>query len=257
MLVLVSPAKTLDYESDMSVDDFSVASHLSDSQLLVKELQKKNPEDLASLMGLSEKLSFLNFERNMNWSKPTKPTNTARQAIYAFKGDVYQGLDANSLSKADINYAQKNLCILSGLYGILKPLDLMYPYRLEMGTKMETKRGKNLYDFWGSKLTKHINDLSASNKSKGIVNLASLEYFSAIQADKLDLPVISPVFKDYKNGKYKIISFFAKKARGSMTRFIVQNKIKKVEDLNDFNLDGYRYSKKDSELNKPVFLRKA
>ena len=133
----------------------------------------------------------------------------------------------------------------------------MYPYRLEMGTKMETKRGKNLYDFWGSRLTKHINDLSASNKSKGIVNLASLEYFSAIQADKLDLPVISPVFKDYKNGKYKIISFFAKKARGTMTRFIVQNKIKKVEDLNDFNLDGYRYSKKDSELNKPVFLRKA
>ena len=257
MLVLVSPAKTLDYESDMSVSDFSVASHLSDSQLLVKELQKKNPEDLASLMGLSEKLSFLNFERNMNWSKPTKPSNTARQAIYAFKGDVYQGLDANSLSKADINYAQKNLCILSGLYGILKPLDLMYPYRLEMGTKMETKRGKNLYDFWGSRLTQHINDLSASNKSKGIVNLASLEYFSAIQADKLDLPVISPVFKDYKNGKYKIISFFAKKARGSMTRFIVQNKIKKVEDLNDFNLDGYRYSKKDSELNKPVFLRKA
>ncbi len=118
MLVLVSPAKTLDYESDMSVSDFSVASHLSDSQLLVKELQKKNPEDLASLMGLSEKLSFLNFERNMNWSKPTKPSNTARQAIYAFKGDVYQGLDANSLSKADINYAQKNLCILSGLYGI-------------------------------------------------------------------------------------------------------------------------------------------
>ena len=257
MLVLVSPAKTLDYESDMSVSDFSVASHLSDSQLLVKELQKKNPEDLASLMGLSEKLSCLNFERNMNWSKPTKPSNTARQAIYAFKGDVYQGLDANSLSKADINYAQKNLCILSGLYGILKPLDLMYPYRLEMGTKMETKRGKNLYDFWGSRLTQHINDLSASNKSKGIVNLASLEYFSAIQADKLDLPVISPVFKDYKNGKYKIISFFAKKARGSMTRFIVQNKIKKVEDLNDFNLDGYRYSKKDSELNKPVFLRKA
>ena len=126
-----------------------------------------------------------------------------------------------------------------------------------MGTKMETKRGKNLYDFWGSRLTKHINDLSANNKSKGIVNLASLEYFSAIQADKLDLPVISPVFKDYKNGKYKIISFFAKKARGSMTRFIVQNKIKKAEDLNDFNLDGYRYSKKDSELNKPVFLRKA
>ena len=257
MLVLVSPAKTLDYDSELKADDFSVASHLSDSELLVKELRKKNPEQLASLMGLSEKLSFLNFERNMNWSKPTKPSNTARQAIFAFKGDVYQGLDVNSLSKADINYAQKNLCILSGLYGILKPLDLMYPYRLEMGTKMQNNHGKNLYEFWGSKLTNHINDLSSENKSKGIVNLASMEYFSAIKEDELNLPVISPIFKDYKNGKYKIISFFAKKARGSMARFIVQNKIKKVEDLNAFNLDGYSYSKNDSETNKPVFLRKS
>ena len=207
-------------------------------------------------MGLSEKLSQLNFERNMNWVRPSKPSETARQAIFAFKGDVYQGLDAISLSKAEINYTQKNLCILSGLYGFLKPLDLMYPYRLEMGTKMQNKRGENLYEFWGSKVTKSINSLAKENKSKAIVNLASVEYFSVLKRDQLDLPIISPIFKDYKNGQYKIISFFAKKARGTMTRFIMQNKVKKIEDLNDFNLDGYRYSKKDSEKFSPVFLRK-
>ena len=257
MLVLVSPAKTLDYESDLSIKDFTVASHLSDSKLLIDELQKKSPDDLSALMGLSEKLSQLNFERNMNWVRPSKPSETARQAIFAFKGDVYQGLDAISLSKAEINYTQKNLCILSGLYGFLKPLDLMYPYRLEMGTKMKNKRGENLYEFWGSKITKSINDLAKENKAKAIVNLASVEYFSVLKRDQLDLPIISPIFKDYKNGQYKIISFFAKKARGSMTRFIMQNKVKKIEDLNDFNLDGYRYSKKDSEKFSPVFLRKA
>ena len=257
MLVLVSPAKTLDYESELKIQDFSVASHLSDSKLLIEELQKKSPDDLSSLMGLSEKLSQLNFERNMNWVRPSKPSETARQAIFAFKGDVYQGLDAISLSKAEINYTQKNLCILSGLYGFLKPLDLMYPYRLEMGTKMQNKRGENLYEFWGSKITKSINSLAKENKSKAIVNLASVEYFSVLKRDQLDLPIISPIFKDYKNGQYKIISFFAKKARGTMTRFIMQNKVKKIEDLNDFNLDGYRYSKKDSEKFSPVFLRKA
>ena len=257
MLILVSPAKTLDYESDIRIDDFSIASHLSDSEILIKELQKKNPDDLSSLMGLSEKLSILNFERYMNWKKPTKPSDNTRQAIFAFKGDVYQGLDVNSLSKVEINYAQKNLCILSGLYGLLKPLDLMYPYRLEMGTKMKNKHGNNLYKFWGSKINKRINDLSKENKSKAIVNLASVEYFSVLKKDQINLPVINPVFKDYKNGNYKIISFFAKKARGTMARFLIQNKIKKPEDLMSFDLDGYRYSKKESKENSPVFLRKS
>ena len=256
MLVLVSPAKTLDYESELNVEEFSIASHLSDSNILMKELQQKNPDDLSSLMGLSDKLSQLNFERNMNWTKPTKPSETARQAIFAFKGDVYQGLDVNSLSRNEISYAQKNLCILSGLYGLLKPLDLMYPYRLEMGTKMKNKRGENLYEFWGSKITTTVNDLSKENKSKAIVNLASIEYFSVLDRNKINLPIIEPVFKDHKNGNYKIISFYAKKARGLMSRFIIQNKIKKAEDLNDFNLDGYRYSEKESTENKPVFLRK-
>ena len=256
MLILVSPAKTLDYESELDVKDFSVAPLLSDSELLIKELQQKNPDDLSSLMGLSEKLSLLNFDRNMNWTRPTKPSDSARQAIFAFKGDVYQGLDASSLSKSEIKYANKNLCILSGLYGLLKPLDLMYPYRLEMGTKMKNKRGNNLYEFWGSKVTELVNDLAMDNRSKAIVNLASVEYFSVLKTDQINLPIINPVFKDYKNGQYKIVSFFAKKARGLMSRFIIQNKIKKSEDLMDFNLDGYCYSKKESKENSPVFLRK-
>ena len=256
MLILVSPAKTLDYESELVVKDFSVAPLLSDSELLIKELQQKNPDDLSSLMGLSEKLSLLNFDRNMNWRRPTKPSDSARQAIFAFKGDVYQGLDASSLSKSEIKYANKNLCILSGLYGLLKPLDLMYPYRLEMGTKMKNKRGNNLYEFWGSKVTELVNDLAMENRSKAIVNLAAVEYFSVLKTDQINLPIINPVFKDYKNGQYKIVSFFAKKARGLMSRFIIQNKIKKSEDLMDFNLDGYRYSKKESKENSPVFLRK-
>ena len=255
MIVLIAPAKRLDYDSDLSVEDFSVAEHLKESKELIKELQKKNPEDLSSLMGLSENLSMLNFERNMNWQVPKKPSNEVRQAIFAFKGDVYVGLDSETLSKSDIKYAQKNLAILSGLYGLLKPLDLMYPYRLEMGTKMKNEKGKNLYEFWGNKITESINVLAKKNNSKGIINLASVEYFTSVKTENLDLPVYSPVFKDFKNGKYKIISFFAKKARGSMARFVIQNKIKKPEDLNKFNLDGYKYSKKDSTEYSPVFLR--
>ena len=255
MIALIAPAKRLDYDSDLSVEDFSIAEHLKESKKLIKELQKKSPEDLSSLMGLSENLSILNFERNMNWQAPKKPSNEVRQAIFAFKGDVYVGLDSETLSKSDIKYAQKNLAILSGLYGLLKPLDLMYPYRLEMGTKMKNENGKNLYEFWGNKITTSINALAKKNNSKGIINLASVEYFSSVKTENLDLPVYSPVFKDFKNGKYKIISFFAKKARGSMARFVIQNKIKNPRDLNKFNLDGYKYSAKDSSEYSPVFLR--
>ena len=255
MIALIAPAKRLDYDSDLSVEDFSVAEHLKESKELIKELQKKSPENLSSLMGLSENLSMLNFERNMNWQVPKKPSNEVRQAIFAFKGDVYVGLDSETLSKSDIKYAQNNLAILSGLYGLLKPLDLMYPYRLEMGTKMKNEKGKNLYEFWGNKITTSINALAKKNNSKGIINLASVEYFTSVKAENLDLPVYSPVFKDFKNGKYKIISFFAKKARGSMVRFVIQNKIKNPADLNKFNLDGYKYSKKDSSEYSPVFLR--
>ena len=255
MIALIAPAKRLDYDSDLTVQDFSVAEHLHESKKLVKELQKKSPDDLSALMGLSENLSMLNFERNMNWQAPKKPSKDVRQAIFAFKGDVYMGLDSETLSKVDIKYAQKNLAILSGLYGLLKPLDLIYPYRLEMGTKMENERGKNLYEFWDNKITESINNLAKESNSKGIINLASVEYFTSVKTENLDLPVYSPVFKDFKNGKYKIISFFAKKARGSMARFVIQNKIKNPADLNKFNLDGYKYSKKESSEYSPVFLR--
>ena len=256
MISLIAPAKTLDYESNLEIDDFSVSEHLKDSKILIKELQNKSPDDLSSLMGLSEKLSELNFERNMNWKSPTKPSVVSRQAIYAFKGDVYMGLEANSLTKREINYAQKHLGILSGLYGLLKPLDLIYPYRLEMGTKMQTKKGKNLYEFWGNKITNHLNTLLKSHKNKGVINLASVEYFSSVNRDELIGPCISPVFKDYKNGKYKIISFYAKKARGMMARYIIQNKVDSLEALKTFDAGGYKYSKKDSGEFSPVFLRK-
>jgi len=256
MISLIAPAKTLDYESNLEIDDFSVSEHLKDSKVLIKELQNKSPDDLSSLMGLSEKLSVLNFERNMNWKSPTKPSIVSRQAIYAFKGDVYMGLEANSLTKREINYAQKHLGILSGLYGLLKPLDLIYPYRLEMGTKMQTKKGKNLYEFWGNKITDHLNTLLESHKNKGVINLASVEYFSSVNPEELMGPCISPVFKDYKNGKYKIISFYAKKARGMMARYIIQNKIDSLEALKTFDAGGYKYSKKDSGEFSPVFLRK-
>lgn len=166
------------------------------------------------------------------------------------------GLEAESLSKKQINYAQKHLAILSGLYGLLKPLDLIYPYRLEMGTKMQNPKGKNLYEFWGSKITNHLNELMASHKRKGVINLASVEYFSSVKPNELSGPCISPVFKDYKNGDYKIISFFAKKARGMMARFIIENKADSLDEIKEFNSSGYKYSKKDSSEFSPVFLRK-
>ncbi len=224
---------------------------------MIKALRKKDPQDLSDLMGLSEKLANLNFERNMNWEPPVKHSDDIRQAIFAFKGDVYTGLSAYSLKKSDINFLDKHVRILSGLYGILKPLDLMSPYRLEMGTKLETSEGKDLYEFWGQEITNSINESISTHKSKYILNLASVEYFSSVKKDLLNGEVISPVFKDYKNGKYKIISFFAKKARGSMTRYLVENRIDSPKDISGFDYDGYKYSKSESTEYSPVFLRKA
>ena len=257
MITLLSPAKTLDYESPLPVKDFSVPGNLRQSKQLIKALRKKDPQDLSDLMGLSEKLANLNFERNMNWEPPVKHSDDIRQAIFAFKGDVYTGLSAYSLKKSDINFLDKHVRILSGLYGILKPLDLMSPYRLEMGTKLETSEGKDLYEFWGQEITNSINESISTHKSKYILNLASVEYFSSVKKDLLDGEVISPVFKDYKNGKYKIISFFAKKARGSMTRYLVENRIDSPKDISGFDYDGYKYSKSESTEYSPVFLRKA
>ena len=257
MLSLISPAKSLDYSSDLPSKDHSLAELLDDSKVLIKELQKKDPNELASLMGISEKLANLNFERNMNWSEPKELSPQTRQAIFAFKGNVYLGLDIKSLKPKSLSFAQSHLRILSGLYGVLRPLDLMEPYRLEMGTKLKNPKGKDLYEFWGDKITKNLNKSLEEHTNKTALNLASVEYFSSVKTALLKGPVITPVFKDFKNGQYKIISFFAKKARGLMVRFILDNYLDNPQDIKQFNLGGYKFSKKDSKEFSPVFLRKA
>ena len=255
MIIVLSPAKTLDYDFDFS-NQHSVPTFLNQSSKLIKLLQKKEPKDIASLMGLSDKLATLNYDRYQAWTASKTVSNDSKPSMLVFKGDVYQGLHAESLSKNDLNFAQKHLRILSGLYGILKPLDLMKPYRLEMGTKLETSKGNNLYEFWGDKIQKNVLSELKDMKSDLIVNLASKEYSSVLGKMSEDINIVSPTFKDYKNGNYKIISFYAKKARGLMARWIIKNKIQNFEDLVDFNLDGYSFSKKESTVNTPVFLRK-
>ena len=256
MISVVSPAKTLDYDTKVPPVGYSTSEYLSETRKLIKELKVLDPEDLSSMMGLSENLANLNFERNMNWKGDQDPGETSRQAIYAFKGDVYTGLDIRSLKEKQIKFLDNHLRILSGLYGILKPLDLIEPYRLEMGTKFKNAKVKNLYEFWGNKIAKSLAKDIESHKNRALLNLASVEYFSSVRLSELKIPVYSPVFKDYKNGKYKIISFYAKKARGLMARYIAINEIDKPEEILGFNLGGYNYSKKDSSQFSPVFLRK-
>lgn len=251
--MLVSPAKTLDYESPIPIEEFTEPSLLEQSKLLIEELKALTPKDVATLMKLSDKLADLNVGRFQHWSTPFSPQN-ARQAIYAFKGDVYTGLDAYSLKKSDMNFAQKHLRILSGLYGLLKPLDLMQAYRLEMGTKFKNKRGDHLYDFWGERITDEINQ--APEAKDVIINLASNEYFKAVKIKRLKGKIITPVFKDEKNGQFKIISFYAKKARGLMAAYIIKNRIKNAEEIKAFNVDGYYFSKEQSDEKNWVFLRK-
>jgi cytoplasmic iron level regulating protein YaaA (DUF328/UPF0246 family) len=255
MIIVVSPAKSLDFDSPAKTKKYSEPQFLEDSSVLMNELQKYQPERLSELMHISEALSELNFNRNANWQLPFTPEN-AKQAVFAFQGDVYQGMNAQDYCAAEINFAQKHLRILSGLYGILKPLDLIQPYRLEMGSKFKNARGKNLYEFWGSKLTDHINAELAVQKTKLLINLASNEYFSAVKAKAVGGEIVTPVFKDFSAGKYKVVSFFAKKARGEMVTHIVKNKITKADELLEFSAGGYRYSKTESTPNKPVFLRK-
>lgn len=253
MLMLVSPAKTLDYETPLPLDEATMPELLDQSQLLIDELKALTPKDVASLMKLSDKLADLNVSRFQHWSLPFNEKN-ARPAIYAFKGDVYTGLDAYSFKKSDMNFAQKHLRMLSGLYGLLKPLDLMQPYRLEMGTKFKNQRGANLYDFWGMMITDKINQESESKDV--VLNLASNEYFKSVKTKDLNGKVITPIFKDEKNGQFKIISFYAKKARGLMAAYVIKNRIKKAEDIKQFDVDGYYFSKEQSTDKDWVFLRK-
>jgi cytoplasmic iron level regulating protein YaaA (DUF328/UPF0246 family) len=252
MLMLVSPAKTLDYESALPTDDFSQPDFLNDAQELIDQIKALTPKDVASLMGLSDKLAHLNTARFQHWQQPFTPDN-ARPAIFAFKGDVYTGLDAYSFNKSDMAFAQQHLRMLSGLYGLLKPLDLMQAYRLEMGTKYPNLRGKNLYEFWGDIITTKLNEQLGSEDV--LLNLASNEYFKVVNKKVLNAQIITPVFKDQKNGQYKIISFYAKKARGMMAAYVIKNRIKKVEDIKMFNVAGYSFSKELSKTNEWVFIR--
>lgn len=251
MLIVISPAKTLDFETAPSTQSCSQPRFLSQSQQLIDELKDLSTADIASLMKLSDKLAALNMARFQIWQKPFNLDN-AKQALLAFRGDVYTGLDADTLDEAGLEFAQQHLRILSGLYGVLRPLDLMQPYRLEMGTKFANKKGKDLYQFWGSQLRESIE----SELQDGVlINLASNEYFKALEAKKLKARIITPVFKDWKNGQYKIISFYAKKARGLMSRYIIDHKINLPENIKDFDSDGYRFSPEMSDTDEWVFLR--
>ena len=255
MIIVVSPAKTLDFENPAHTQKSSKAPLLSESHHLMDFCRQQTSEDLQNLMKISEKLALLNVERFQQWNQSHSKSN-AKQALFAFRGDVYTGLDADTFDQQDIDFAQQHFRILSGLYGILRPLDLIQPYRLEMGTSLATDRGKNLYQFWGDKVTQQIIKSMKTMKSPSLVNLASNEYFKVIQSKNLPHPVITPVFKDYKNGQYKVISFLAKKARGMMSRFLIQNQIEKKEDITSFNAEGYRFYPKESSDTELVFKRK-
>ena len=254
MIVLISPAKTLDFSSPLATDKHSDARFIDSSQALINQLRQLSTPEISELMKLSDKLSELNHHRYQLWQHKHDTTNS-RQAILAFKGDVYLGLQADKFNTQDFQFAQQHLRILSGLYGLLRPLDQIQPYRLEMGTALATANGKNLYEFWGDKLTRQLSkDIIAAN-AKAVINLASNEYAKAIQFRQLPLPVISPVFKDEKNGQLKIISFFAKKARGLMSAFIIKNRLQSPTDILEFDADGYRYNKALSSPEQPVFIR--
>lgn len=251
MLIVISPAKTLDFETAPSTEKCTQPRFLPQSQQLINELKHLSTADIATLMKLSDKLAALNMARFQTWQKPFNLEN-AKQALLAFKGDVYTGLDADTLDVAGLDFAQQHLRILSGLYGVLRPLDLMQAYRLEMGTKFANAKGKDLYQFWGSQLRESI---ESELKDGVLINLASNEYFKAVEAKKLKARIITPVFKDWKNGQYKIISFYAKKARGLMSRYIIDHSINDPENIKGFDSEGYRFSPEMSQADEWVFLR--
>ena len=252
MKIVLSPAKSLDFESQLPTEKFTKSAFMKQSKEVNAVIKKKSPKQLSELMDISDNLAELNWKRNKKWKTPFRPDN-ARQAIYAFNGDVYLGLDAYTLPAEKIEELQKSLRILSGLYGLLKPLDLIQPYRLEMGTKLPVGDHDNLYRYWKKTITDSLN--KELKKGELFVNLASKEYFDAVDAKALKVPVITPEFKDYKDGKLKIISFFAKKARGMMVRYIVDTDAKTIDDLKGFNYEGYAFDANLSKGNHLVFTR--
>ncbi|MBJ8439339.1 peroxide stress protein YaaA [Acinetobacter junii] len=254
MLALISPAKTLDYTTALPTDTHTQPRLLEQSQQLIDVCRKLSATEIASLMTVSEKIANLNVERFRDWNAEFDFSN-ARQALFAFKGDVYTGLDAYHLKDHDIDFAQQHLRMLSGLYGLLRPLDLMMPYRLEMGTKLKNSRGNNLYEFWGRIITDQINQDLAEIDAKLLVNLASDEYYKSVNEKKIQAEIIKPVFLDQKNGKYKVISFYAKKARGLMARYLIENKLSQVEQLKAFDSEGYYFDAESSSDKELVFKR--
>lgn len=253
MQLIISPAKNLDEHTDAPAANASQPALLAEAQMLVETLKNHSPQDIAALMHVSDKIALLNVERFARWHTPFTQSN-AKPAVYLFNGDVYEGLSVRTLPESSINYLQKHLAILSGLYGILRPLDLIQAYRLEMGTPLPNPHGKNLYEFWGRKITEHLNGFLAED-DQILINLASQEYFKSVQTQYLNARIITPVFKDYKNGQYKIISFYAKQARGMMVRYAAEHQIREPEALKNFDTAGYAFSPADSSENEWVFLR--
>ncbi|UGA55237.1 peroxide stress protein YaaA [Vibrio sp. VB16] len=254
MLIVVSPAKTLDYESPLAIEKYTQPELIGHAKLLINECRKLTPLDISTLMKVSDKIAGLNVARFEQWSETFTP-ESARQAILAFKGDVYTGLDAQTMSEADFDYAQSHLRMLSGLYGVLRPLDLMQPYRLEMGSKLANERGSNLYQFWGSVITEKLNYALNEQGDNVLINLASNEYFKSVKTKQIDGTVVTPIFRDCKNGQYKVISFFAKRARGMMARYIIDNRISSIETLTQFDVAGYYFVEEESSATELVFKR--
>ena len=254
MLFLLSPAKSLDYDTPLAPLPHSAPLFAKQSAALIQELRQQSPQQIAALMHLSDALAMLNVARYAAWS-PKSSAKNARQAVLAFNGDVYEGLAARTLPEADLAWAQEHLAILSGLYGVLRPLDLLQPYRLEMGTRLATPQGSNLYQFWGSSIAQHLNQRLRADTSPVVVNLASQEYFKAVDRKTLKAPVVECVFEDYKGGAYKVISFHAKRARGLMARYAIEHRITTPEGLKHFDSEGYTHAPEVSGLDRLVFRR--
>jgi cytoplasmic iron level regulating protein YaaA (DUF328/UPF0246 family) len=254
VLTVISPAKTLDFETPPGTRKTTQPEFLARAAELVEDARALSPDDIRTLMGVSASIAELNHRRFMDWGLPFTLDN-AKQSLLAFKGDVYVGLQAQTLSAAQLQFAQQHLCILSGLYGLLRPLDLMQPYRLEMGLAFANRGGRNLYEFWGDSITAALNTRLRKSRTKVLVNLASNEYFRSVQARALDADVVTPVFKDLKGDQYKVISFFAKRARGEMARFIIDHELNEPDGMKKFKADGYRYDKAQSSARELVFTR--
>ncbi|GJH28085.1 peroxide stress protein YaaA [Caballeronia sp. EK] len=256
MIIVLSPAKSLDYETPAHIKKHTLPQFVDDAAELIDGLRELSPQQIGGMMGISDQLAALNFQRYAEWSK-TFDAHNSKQAVLAFNGDVYEGFAAKTLSAGDLDFAQNHVRVLSGLYGLLRPLDLLQPYRLEMGTKFPNARGKDLYAFWGERITAALNEqLKKQRGARVLVNCASGEYFKSVRPKLLAAPVISPVFEDWKGGRYKIISFHAKRARGLMARFAVENRVDEPEALKSFDSEGYKFDPKASNDTTYVFRRR-